>query len=123
MTRNANRMQEAVDHLMARFGQAASVTISYTRGDMTIVGLAATVGRTPFEVMDGDVLTAYESRDYLIAKDDLASGGLQLVPESGDLIADADGRVYVVSVPKPMHVYESIGPFSSVYKIHTKAIA
>jgi hypothetical protein len=122
MSRNPNRMQEATDRLMEKFQQTAAVVISYTNGSTVITGIEATVGRTPFEVMDGAVLIAYESRDYLITKADLVSGGTQLTPASGDKITEADGRVYVVSVPKPNYVYESVGPAGTVFKIHTKGL-
>jgi hypothetical protein len=121
MARNPNRMQEAVDTLMSKFVQAAAVVITYTHGATVITGLSATVGRTPFEISDGAVMIAYESRDYLIAKADLVYAGAQLTPASGDRITDG-GRVYEVSIPKPLNVFESIGPDGTVFKIHTKAV-
>ena len=120
MTRNPNRMQEATDRLMSRFNLCASVMISYNRGGIVIDWIMATVGRTPFDVVDGPVMIAHESRDYIIAKADLVTAdGEQLTPASGDRITEADGRVYEVSVPKPFNVYESMGPGGSVFKLHT----
>ena len=122
MSRNPNRMQEAVDTLMDKFTQAASIVVTYVQGATTITGLSATVGRTPFEVSSGAVVIAYESRDYIIAKADLVtSNGTPITPKTGDRITDG-GRVYEVSIPQPLAVYESIGPNGSVLKIHTKAV-
>ena len=106
MSRNPNRMQEATDRLMGQFQQAASVPVTYTQGTTIITGIKATVGRTPFEVLDGQVAITFESRDYLIAKSDL----MGLIPQNGDAITEANGRRYEVLMPKPLNVYESIGP-------------
>ena len=118
--RETNRMQEAVDRLMDRLQEYASVTITYMRGPNVIAsGIRATVGRTPFEVQDGEIWTAFESRDYLLAKEDIG-----VEPASADIIIEeSNGRKYEVSVPKPLFVFESIGPHGSVYKIHTKGIS
>jgi len=115
-------MQEATDRLMASFQKSAGITISYSRGTMIIAGITATVGRSPYNIMDGDVMIAYESRDYIIKKSDLQLAGLQFTPQSGDRITESDGGVYEVSIPKPLNVFESIGPDGTVFRIHTKGI-
>ncbi len=117
--RNPNRMQEAVDHLKSRFDSHASMVVSYSRGSTVLADIPATTGRTPFNVEEAGVLVAYESRDYMISAADLEG----LIPASGDLITEANGNVYVVAVPKPFNVYESIGPDGTVFKIHTKAVS
>ena len=119
MTRNCNRMQEATDRLMSTFQRHASVLVTYKQGDYVITGVPATIGRTPYEVQEGEVWIAHESRDYIIKKTDLIADGTQLTPASGDLITEADGLIYEATVPRPNYVYESIGPSGSVYKIHT----
>ena len=99
-------------------GRAAfKVTVSYTRGPTTLTGISASKGRTPFEVMDGGIMVASESADYLILATDLGALGK---PESGDVITD-NGRSYMVTMPAPLYVYETIGPYGAVLKIHTKA--
>jgi hypothetical protein len=123
MSRNPNRMQEATDLLMGKMKSGASILIQYQDGAFVIPGIEATVGRTPFNVMNGEVMTAYESRDYLIEKADLTYGGVQLIPKSGALITETNGDVYEVSIPRGLNIYESIGPNGSVLKIHTKAVA
>jgi hypothetical protein len=114
-------MTEAVARLAGVFAVNASDLITYTQGQTTISDLKATIGRTPFEVMDGEVMIAYESRDYIVSAADMVDGnGDPVIPASGDTITDADGTVREVSVPKPLNVYESIGPTGAVLKIHTK---
>ena len=117
-------MQEAVDKLSGTFAAHASILIGYANGAKTVASIAATVGRTPFDIEEGGVLIAYESRDYIVNAllfvDDTT--GLPVLPASGGIITEmATGKTYMVSAPKPNNVYESIGPLGSVLKIHTKA--
>jgi hypothetical protein len=113
-------MQGAVDTLMSRFKLCAAVIVEYADGGISIKGIPATVGRRLFDVVDGPVMIAHESRTYFIEKVYLVTAdGEQLIPRSGVRITEADGRVYEVSVPKPFNVYESMGPGGSVFKIHT----
>ncbi len=120
MPRNPNRMQEATDRLMRNFQSKASILVSYSRGATTITGIAATKGRTPFEVVDGPVMTAFESTHYIINASDLATFD---DPASGDIITDPDGSKHVASVPSPFHLFERMGPLGSVLKIHTAGIS
>ena len=115
MTR-PNRMSAAVAKLASVFSTDAGVTVSYTAGTTVLAGLTATPSRTPYEVMDGQALTTYESRDYIIAAADLAG----IEPAQGHRITEADGTAYQVAAPAGMNVYERIGPTASVYRIHTK---
>jgi len=114
-----NRMQEATDRLMCVFQKHAAVLVSYQQGGITIPNVLATVGRTPFDVVDGEVMLAHESRDYIIKKSDLFVSGVQITPASGDRITEEDGRIYEVSIPKPFFVLENIGPAGSVFKVYT----
>jgi hypothetical protein len=104
---------------MDRFQNFAAVTISYVRGDTQIDGISATVGRTPYDVVEGDVMVSHESRDYIVNRADLVDGATQLIPINGDRIIEADGRIYEVSMPKRFNIFESMGPDGKVLKIHT----
>ncbi len=112
-------MQGAVDKLKGVLKTYASIVVSYARGASTIHGISATKGRTPYTIDDGAVILTHESSDYLIDKADLAGW----TPASGDVITEPDGRQYEVAMPKPLNVYESIGPDGSLFKIHTKAVS
>ena len=119
MSRNPNRMQEAVTKLMGRLQTCASVIVSITTSQGLPVAsiISATPGRTPYEILDGGVVVPYESHDFTIAVS--LMGGA--IPTSGWVITDAAGRRYVVSMPGKMNVYESFQGIA--YKIHTKAVS
>ncbi len=117
MARNPNRMQEAVTKLMGNFQGHASVVVSYKQDTTSIHGIAATPDRTPFEIMEGNVVVPYESHDFIIAVADLQG----FKPTSGDTITDAAGRKFIVSMPGKMNVYESFQGIA--YKIRTKAVS
>ena len=117
MSRNPNRMQEAVTNLMGRLQTCASVTVTYAQGSTSLPNISATPGRTPYEILDGGVVVPYESHDFIIATADMQG----LTPKSGDIITDAAGGRYVVSMPGKMNVYESFQGIA--YKIHTKAVS
>ena len=114
-----NRMQRGLDHLIDRFKHFNGVTVTYIRGGIQIGNLVGSVGRTMYDVLDGDVMIAHEMRDYIIEKSDLLISSTQIIPQSGDRIVESDGRIYEVSCPKGMNLYESFGPDGTVFKIHT----
>ena len=118
MSRNPNRMQEAVTTLIGKFQANASITVSIAdaAGNPLLTNIAATPGRTPYETLDGGVVVPYESHDFTIAVS--LMGGL--IPISGWIITDATGRKFVVSMPGKMNVYESFQGIA--YKIHAKAV-
>ena len=118
--RNPNRMQEAANILKNKLREHAVNRVAYSRGTIIIGGVPATVGHQTYDVTDGEVMLAYQNRDYFIAKTDLIMDETQLYPASGDRITECDGRVYEVSMPKGLHVFENIGPNDEVFKIHTK---
>jgi hypothetical protein len=121
--RDPNRMNEAVTKLAGVFADNAGMTITYAQGNVSVT-LTATVGRTPFQVLDGEVMIAYESRDFIVqAADFVNSQGTPIVPASGDTVTDVSGKVYVVAAPKPLNVYESIGQDGTVLSIHTKGVS
>ncbi len=119
MSRNPNRMIEAVQILTARFQAFASILVTYQQGATTITGIPATPGRTFFDVMIGEVMTAYESRPYSV-ETSLLNG---LTPQNGDIITEPNGRQYEVAVPKGLNLFEKIGPTGSTLMIHTKAMS
>ena len=86
--------------------------------------LTATVGKPDFAIDDGSGgAIIWEGRDYIFSAGDLTDiSGDVYEPQRGDTITETSGKVYRVSVPGNMNVFESIGPDSSVLKIHTKAV-
>jgi len=96
--------------------------VTYCRGQAE-AEVPATVGRTTFDVADEyGVTQQWESRDYLITAEDLASFGL---PERGDRITEAvDGQslVYEVLAPGGQTPWRWSDPYHRTLRIHTKQV-
>ena len=120
MTRNPDRMAEAVTKQLAVNAGYASATITYSRGSAGVGGLAATIMRTLNEISDGQVIVASESRDYILASALLVIDGVLITPRCGDRITEQSGKVYEVTALKPLDCFETVGPTDEVIKIHTK---
>jgi hypothetical protein len=96
--------------------------VTYARGGDS-VELAATVGRTVFEIDDGySGIEKWESRDYLVAAAELVLGGQTVAPQRGDRITDA-GQVYEVLAPGKEDVYRPADPYGVTLRVHTKRVA
>lgn len=100
--------------------------VAYSR-DGNSVTLDATVGRTQFEQQDefGRVIR-YQSRDYLIAAEDLILGGNQVEPAEGDGIRETIGgqtHVYRVMSPGDEPPFRWSDPYRKTFRIHTKLVA
>lgn len=97
--------------------------VTYGRGDAS-VELMATVGRTEFEVRDDyGVLEKTESRDYLVRAEDLILDGVEVLPERGDEIREAEGGkvfVYEVMAPGREPHWRYSDQYRETLRIHTK---
>jgi len=100
--------------------------VTYCRGEQS-VEVAATVGRTVFEIADAyGVVERSESRDFLVTAADLVLDDQVVLPERGDRIRETqDGKVFVYEVMAPGK--EPHYRFSDVYRrtlrIHTRQVA
>jgi hypothetical protein len=100
--------------------------VTYYRGEQS-VEVAATVGRTVFEIADAyGVVEQSESRDFLIPAADLVLGEAVTLPERGDRIRETqDGKTFVYEVMAPGK--EPHYRFSDVYRrtlrVHTRQVA
>ena len=103
--------------------QFLSRTVTYARGEASAEVLA-TVGRTIFDVTDSSgLLQQWQSRDFLIAAEDLAGFGL---PEGGDRITEAQGEqtfVYEVMAPSGETPWRWSDPYRKTLRIHTKQVS
>jgi hypothetical protein len=98
-----------------------SRAVTYTRGDDS-AQIAATVGRTEFQVDDGyGVIQTWQSRDYLVAAVDLVLAGETVQPRRGDRITDG-GAVYEVLAPGKEDVFRFSDPYGVTLRIHTKVV-
>lgn len=101
-------------------------TVTYVRGGDQ-VELAATIGRTQFEVDDGyGVIERIESRDYLVTAVEVVLAGIPTLPERGDQIRETqDGTVFIYEVLAPGKEphWRYSDPYRHTLRIHTKQIA
>ena len=82
----SNLMAKASEWLENQRRRFATSTIEYVRGNQTAL-VAATIGKTTFEVEDGyGILVRSESRDFLVLADDLVLDGTAVLPQRGDRI-------------------------------------
>ncbi len=113
------------DWLEGRRHDYAARAVTYRRG-ATSVELAATVGRTEYDVDTGHgIVERYESRDYLLRTADLVLAGESTTPEAGDRIEEviADQTVvYGVMAPAGEPVWAYSDPGRLTMRVHTKQI-
>jgi hypothetical protein len=118
-------LRTASDWLEDMRTEHASETVIYRR-EADSVSLAATIGRTVFEVDDGfGVLQKYESRDFLVLADDLVLAGSPVLPEAGDRIEETVGTttfVYEVMAPGKEPPWRYSDPYRKTLRIHTKQV-
>jgi hypothetical protein len=99
--------------------------VTYCRG-YDSVEVAATVGRTVFEIDDGSgAVERFESRDFLIAASALVLGGAATLPRPGDKVKEPAGGklvVYEVMAPGKEPCWRWSDPFRKTLRVHTKQI-
>jgi len=121
----ADLLEQASDWLNGQRVAHLSKPVTYRRGDYSLE-VAATVGRTVFEIDDGyGAIERFESRDFLIAAAELAVNGQPFEPSSGDLIAETVGQatfVYEVLAPGKEPCWRYSGPYRRTLRIHTKQV-
>ena len=121
----ADILQRGSDWLQDQRHKHATRTVAYARG-VDSVSLAATIGRTIFEVDNGHgVLERIESRDYLALAADLMLVGLPVLPKRGDRIRETQGTVtyvYEVMAPGKEPEWRWSDPYRKTLRIHTKQI-
>lgn len=103
-----------------------SQIVTYRRGAET-AQLAATIGRTKFEVDDGyGAIERYESRDFLVLAEDLIVGGSAVLPDRGDRIEETVSTttyVYEVCAPGKEPPWRYSDPYRQTLRIHTKLVS
>lgn len=120
-------LQTACSALQAVRHGSLSQTVTYRRGEATIE-IAATIGRTIFEVDDGQgVIVQVESRDWLVRVSDLVLGwpGVATEPKPGDRVEATSGatvRVYEVTAMAGEKCWRYSDPYRETFRIHTKQL-
>jgi len=114
--------------LQAMRHEHAAHAVTYRRGAAS-VELAATVGRTEYEVDTGHgIVERYESRDYLLRAEELVldgENGEQTTPQTGDRIEEVIGEttvVYAVMAPANEPLWAYADPARLTIRVHTKQV-
>ncbi len=102
-----------------------SVPVTYRR-DGRSVTLPATVGKTSFHyARDAGPFESFESRDYIVAANDLALDGQPFLPRPGDRIVEAEGGMvflYEVMSLEDEPPFRWCDPYRRTLRIHTKYV-
>jgi hypothetical protein len=120
-----NLLSKASEWLERQRQRYATSPVLYVRGASS-VEVAATVGRTTFEVDDGyGVLVRSESRDFLVLAAELDLAGSSTLPRRGDQIRETQGTavfVYEVTAPGKEPCWRWSDPLRKTLRIHTKEV-
>jgi hypothetical protein len=110
-------LESALESLWASLATASEVSVTYRRGGIS-VQLAAIPGRSQTEVDSGDgYVRSMQLNDFIVKRAELG-----LTPQPGDRI-EWQGRYFdVVHLAGERH-YESVGPWSVLYRVHTREVA
>ena len=121
-----NLLERASNWLEDRRTEHATNTVTYQRGNDTVV-VSASIGRTIFDVDNGfGVVERTETRDFLVLTDDLVLGGARTRPERGDRVRETQGTttfVYEVMAPGKEPHWRYSDPYRKSLRIHTKHVS
>lgn len=121
----ADLLQQAADWLDGMRVAHLSRPVQYYRGGDS-VQVAATVGKTVFEIDDGcGVVERFESRDFLIPAAGLVLGGAETLPQPGDRVKETTGAnvvVYEVLTPGKEPCWRWSDPYRRTLRVHAKQI-
>ena len=99
--------------------------VTYRRGESTVI-VAATIGKTAFEIDDGQgVIQRIESRDFLVLAVDLVLDALTTLPQRGDVIEEPAGNItllYEVMAPGNEPCWRYSDAHRQSLRIHTKQV-
>lgn len=122
----ADLLQESSQWLEDNRDEKRTIEVDYSRDAAVISDIAATVGRTEFEIVNEfGIVERWESRDYLILTGDLDFGSGAVLPERGDEVRETVGSavfVYEVMSPAGQNFYRYSDPFHQTLRIHTKQV-
>lgn len=121
----ADMLAKGLQWLAQQRTEHMSQSVVYVR-DADSVTVPATIGRTEFEIDDGQgLIQKYESRDFLVQTADLILDGTAKLPERGDQIRETQGAtiyVYEVLAPGQERPWRYSDPYRQTLRIHTKHI-
>lgn len=122
----ADLLEQASGWLEDQRHRHLTVMVTYRRGS-DMVELAATIGRTVFEVDSGrGLLEKVEARDFLVLAEELVLAGETVLPERGDQVRETRGDtvfVYEVMAPGREPHFRWSDPYRKTLRIHTKQVS
>ncbi len=103
-----------------------SQTVTYWRCSKS-VSVSATLGKTPFDVYDGNtgISSRWEARDFIVDPADLVIDEETITPEVGDEIEETiDGVAFRYQVLAPMDepCWRYMDRHRNAIRIHTKLV-
>jgi hypothetical protein len=121
-----DRLKQGAEWLESQRRAHASTEVVYTRVSASAT-VPATIGRSTFQLDDGTgVITQVESRDYIVAVEDLVLDGEAIEPAPGDQIIEGDlddGVKYEVMAIGGEGCWRWANHLRTAYRIHTKQAA
>lgn len=117
-----DKLKSGIQWLAGKLNTSVSQTVTYSRGDAD-VEIQATIGDTATQTQEYDVHQIdYEGRDFIVLASELVFSGTAFEPESGDLITEAEGRVYEVLPIPGGPCWRWSDPHHTMYRIHAKEL-
>jgi len=110
-------LESALESLWSSLSTAAETQVIYRRGGVSLQ-LAAIPGRSQTEVDQGDgYVRTMHLNDFIVRRSEMT-----LTPAPGDRIEWGNRAFEVVHLAGERQ-YESVGPWSVLYRIHTREVA
>ena len=120
-----NLLEQGSNWLEKKRHDYLSSPVNFVRGGESIP-VNATLGRTEFDVsVDMGITEKYETRDFLVRREDLVILGERVNPKRGDRFHyHIEGQVFIYEVMAPGKepVYRESDLFKKTLRIHTKLI-
>lgn len=119
-------LQRSAEWLARQIEAHASREVRYRRGASVLTTQAA-VGRTEFEIDDGQggVRIEHWDRDFLMRADGFILDGRPAEPQSGDRVEEPTPQgtfIYEVLAPAGHPVWRYDDPYRQMIRVHTKLI-
>lgn len=111
---------------LATLRGVAGETVTYTRGANSVT-LSASLGNSRIEIMESSgAVTVVDSRDFLIAVEDLVLNSVAVTPRTGDTITETCGGITyvyrVLDLPTDQcYRFSDVG--RTQFRIHTKLVS
>lgn len=122
----ADLLKRGAEWLARQLRDHAGQEVHYRRGS-SVLQTWATVGRTEFQVDDGQGSTRIEhsDRDFLLLAGEFFLNGRLAEPRPGDRVEEfsSEGHfIYEVMAPAGLPVWRYDDPYRQMIRVHTKLV-